>query len=69
MTSDFFIEFVHTHMIVRRYNGENLSITIDFEGNILSCFNDMNLDASEDLTKEERNQILKLAKVAPIVYD
>jgi hypothetical protein len=57
-------------MIVRRYNGENLSITIDLEGNILSCFYSMNnLDACEDLTKEERDQILKLAKVAPIVYD
>jgi len=61
-------ELVHIFVILRRHNGEELAITCDTDGQILSCFNDLGMEASEDILEEEKETILRLVKKREVDY-
>ena len=65
----FVAELVHIFIILRRHSGEELALTCDCDGQILSCFSDFGMDMLEDLEEEELQAIKKLANKRSIDYD
>jgi hypothetical protein len=64
----FVAELVHIFVILRRNNGEEFSITLDSEGTIMSCFNDLNMDAEQDLDDDELQSLQSLVKKQRVDY-
>ena len=65
----FVAELVHIFIILRRHSGEELAITCDCDGQILSCLSDFGMDMKEDLLDEEVQAIKRLANKRSIDYD
>ena len=65
----FVAELVHIFIILRRHSGEELAITADCDGQILSCLSDFGMDMKEDLLDEEVQAIKRLANKRSIDYD
>ena len=61
-------ELVHIFVILRRNNGEEFAITLDIDGQIMSCFNDIGMNAEQDLLEEEIQSLQRLVKKHRIDY-
>lgn len=61
-------ELVHIFVILRRHNGEEFAITLDTDGAIMSCWNDIGMNAEPDLLEEELLSLQRLVNKHRIDY-